>query len=146
MAPPRGSRPLGPRRRPPLAAAALACGAVGPSAAKFDCSRPWWQPVSAFFGQDWSAEQKEWCCKQQQVGCAGSGVAPDAISFDCDEEAVSWKDVWSQQQKDWCCEHKNRGCQAPEYSLDPYNCQDDLDSWKKSWTTRKRTGAACSTT
>lgn len=114
MAPPRESRPLAPRRRPPLAAAALACGAVGASAAKFDCSRPWWQPVSVSFGQDWSAEQKEWCCKQQQVGCAGSRSAPAAISFGCDEEAVSWKDVWSQQQKDCCCEHKNRGCQAPE--------------------------------
>lgn len=104
----------------------------------YDCNRPWWQPVTALFGQDWSSDQKEWCCAQHGIGCPAVHEPVVEKEYDCEQELEQWESRWSDNQKRWCCENKNLGCLALEWSSEPYHCQEGLKDWKTKWSKGKK--------
>lgn len=59
--------------------------------------------------EEWSENQKTWCCATHGLGCADVDLL--GVSFDCNEDYDFWQVSWSTTKQAWCCEHKERGCE-----------------------------------
>lgn len=59
---------------------------------------------------EWSQEQKVWCCQHTGKGCSPTM----ALSFNCSAALQSWRKEWSEAKKAWCCQNKHLGCPVPE--------------------------------
>lgn len=77
-----------------------------------------WSCKGGFVPVDqWTQEQKDWCCEHEEVDCPSTTVAttPGPVStttelpLNCEGGFVP-VDQWTQEQRTWCCGHKQIGC------------------------------------
>merc|ERR1712032_1635410 len=65
----------------------------------------------------WSDAKKEWCCKNEKIGC----------EFNCAEGMI---ETWKTDKADWCCLNELVGC--------GFNCSAGYSKWKSGWSTLKK--------
>jgi len=70
-----------------------------PAAAAYDCDAGL---ANAAIG--WSDPKKQWCCANQQKGCALTEA------YDCEAGFANWQAGWSDDKKNWCCQNKQKAC------------------------------------
>lgn len=87
---------------------------------------------------DWSQEHRDYCCKEQQVGCPGpvaQKLANAGEPYGCDTSA----EVWDQDEANWCCQNRGLRCALADKHVTPqrplFNCS-TREVWpqaKTSW-------------
>jgi hypothetical protein len=81
----------------------------------------------------WSAEKKDWCCQEKQMGCAPTTSPP----FDCDAGLANAAEGWSDDKKTWCCDNQQKGCDVT--TSPPFDCDAGFDNFKLGWSDDKKT-------
>jgi hypothetical protein len=73
---------------------------VTTSSPKYECEGSW--------QQDWSEDQKAWCCEHTGWGCHSEPSTTPQVN--CSVAVATWQTEWSNWKKQWCCDHERVGC------------------------------------
>jgi len=64
----------------------------------------------------WTQEKREWCCKEEQVGCP---MTTTSKPYNCKTDLANSEVEWSAAKKIYCCAEEKLGCPKPTVTTTP---------------------------
>lgn len=97
---------------------------------RYDC----FTGVDSVIQQGWSQDQKDWCCKNKEIGCeSGDSEGHAQQPFECRDVMESL--IWPDEKRIWCCENKELGCAVKNQ---PFDCDENFIIWEFAWSDQKK--------